>query len=125
MSTADSKPISRGWYWLALIPLTFGASRALIKYTWWAAMHSSLYGVPSEARRLQEADANADFNWWMLMGLALTASIVAALLIPPFKSQSLPSSVKGIGRFVLGVVLVVGLILLAAAGMSATGYFLQ
>ena len=33
-------------------------------------MHSSLYGVPSEARRLREADANADFNWWMLMGLA-------------------------------------------------------
>lgn len=88
-------------------------------------MHSSLYGVPSEARRLREADANVDFNFWMLVGLALTASIVAALLIPPFKSQSLPSSVKGISRFVLAVVLVIGLILLAAAGMSATGYFLQ
>jgi hypothetical protein len=86
-------------------------------------MHSSLYGIPAEARRLQEADANADFNWWMLMGLALTASIVATLLIPPFKS--LPSTVKGITRFVLGVVLVIGLILLAAAGMSATGYFIQ
>ncbi|HET7892252.1 MAG TPA: hypothetical protein VFL34_12030 [Candidatus Sulfotelmatobacter sp.] len=124
MDTADSKPISRLW-WLALVPLVLGASRALIKYTWWAAMHSSLYGVPSEARRLQEADANADFNWWMLMGLAVTASIVATLLIPPFKSLSLPSSVKGISRFVLAVVLVIGLILLAAAGMSATGYFLQ
>lgn len=86
-------------------------------------MHSSLYGVPAEARRLREADANADFNWWMLMGLALTASIVAALLIPPFKS--LPPSVKGITRFVLAVALVIGLILLAAAGMSATGYFIQ
>lgn len=124
MDTADSKPISRLW-WLALVPLVLGASRALIKYTWWAAMHSSLYGVPSEARRLQEADANADFNWWMLMGLAVTASIVATLLIPPFKSLSVPSSVKGISRFVLAVVLVIGLILLAAAGMSATGYFLQ
>lgn len=124
MGTADSKPISQLW-WLALVPLVLGASRALIKYTWWAAMHSSLYGVPSEARRLREADANVDFNFWMLVGLALTASIVAALLIPPFKSQSLPSSVKGISRFVLAVVLVIGLILLAAAGMSATGYFLQ
>jgi hypothetical protein len=122
VSTADSKPISRLW-WLALVPLVLGASRALIKYTWWAAMHSSLYGVPAEARRLREADANADFNWWMLMGLAFTASVVATLLIPPFKS--LPSSVKGITRFVLGVVLVIGLVLLAVAGMSATGYFLQ
>ncbi len=122
MSTTDSKSISRFW-WLALVPLVLGASRALIKYAWWAAMHSSLYGVPAEARRLREADANADFNWWMLMGLALTASIVAALLIPPFKS--LPPSVKGITRFVLAVALVIGLILLAAAGMSATGYFIQ
>ncbi|MGD1081104.1 MAG: hypothetical protein ABR881_22520 [Candidatus Sulfotelmatobacter sp.] len=88
-------------------------------------MHSSLYGVPSEARRLREADANADFNWWMLMGLAVTATIVATMLIPPFKSQSLPSSVKGISRFVLAVVLVVGLIFIAAAGMSATGFFLK
>ncbi len=88
-------------------------------------MHSSLYGVPSEARRLREADANADFNWWMLMGLAVTATIVATMLIPPFKSQTLPSSVKGISRFVLAVVLVVGLIFIAAAGMSATGFFLK
>lgn len=125
MSTADSKSIHRFWYWLTLVPLVLGASRALLKYAWWAAMHSSLYGVPSEARRLREADANADFNWWMLMGLAVTATIVATMLIPPFKSQTLPSSVKGISRFVLAVVLVVGLIFIAAAGMSATGFFLK
>lgn len=124
MSSSDSKSLRQFW-WLALVPLVLGASRALIKYTWWAAMHSSLYGVPSETRRLQQADANADFNWWMLIGLALTATILVTLLIPPFKSLNIPSSVKGITRFVLAVVLVIGLILLAAAGMSATGYFLQ
>lgn len=125
MSTVESKSISRVWYWLALVPLVLGASRALMKYMWWAAMHSSLYGVPAEARRLREADANADFNWWMLMGLAVMATIVATLLIPPFKAQSVPSSVSGISRFVLAAVLVVGLILLATVGMSATGYFVQ
>lgn len=124
MSSSDSKSLRQLW-WLALVPLVLGASRALIKYTWWAAMHSSLYGVPSESRRLQQADANADFNWWMLVGLALTATILVTLLIPPFRSLTIPSSVKGIARFVLAVVLVIGLILLAAAGMSATGYFLQ
>ena len=125
MNTADSKSISRAWYWLALVPLVLGASRALMKYMWWAAMHSSLYGVPAEARRLREVDANADFNWWMLLGLAATATIVAAMLIPPFKSQSLPSSVKGISRFLLAALLVLGLIFLASAGMSATGFFVR
>jgi formate-dependent nitrite reductase membrane component NrfD len=125
LNTVESKSISRAWYWLALVPLVLGASRALMKYMWWAAMHSSLYGLPAETRRLREADANADFNWWMLMGLAGTATIIAAMLIPPFKSQSLPSGVKRITRFVLAGVLVVGLILLATAGMSATGYFVQ
>ncbi len=124
MSFADSKSISRLW-WLAVVPLVLGASRALIKYMWWAAMHSSLYGVPSETRRLQQADVNADFNLWMLVGLALTATILATLLISPFKAETIPSSVKGITRFVLAVVLVIGLIVLAAAGMSASGYFLQ
>jgi FtsH-binding integral membrane protein len=125
MSTADSKSIPRFWYGLTLVPLVFGASRALLKYAWWVAMHSSLYGVPSEARRLRQADANADFNWWMLMGLAVTATIVATLLIPPFTPQNLPASVKGISRFILAAALVAGLIFMVAAGMSATGYFLR
>ena len=125
MNTAETKSTGRAWYWLALVPLVFGASRALMKYMWWAAMHSSLYGIPSEARRLQEADANAGFNWWMLMGLAITATILAAMLIPPFKSQALPPSLKGISRFALAAVLVVGLIFIATAGMSATGYFVK
>jgi hypothetical protein len=125
MNTVESKSINRAWYWLALVPLVFGASRALMKYMWWAAMHSSLYGLPAEARRLRQADANADFNWWMLMALAITATIVAAMLIPPLQSPSLPSGVKGISRFVLAAVLVVGLIFLATVGMSATGFFVR
>jgi hypothetical protein len=123
--TAESKSIGRACYLLALVPLVLGASRALMKYMWWAAMHSSLSGVPSEARTLQKADANADFNWWMLMGLTIIATIVATMLIPPFKSQRLSSGLKGITRFALAVVLVVGLILLAAAGMAVTGYFVK
>jgi len=125
VNTAESKSLGRAWYWLALVPLVLGASRALMKYMWWAAMHSSLYGLPAEARRLREADANADFNWWMLMGLAVTATIIAAMLIPPFQSPSLPPSVKGISRFVLAGVLVVGLIFLASVVMSATGFFMR
>ena len=116
MSTADSKSPRRSWYGLALIPLVFGASRALLKYAWWAAMHGALYGVPAEAGRLKEADANADFYLWTLIALAGTATIVATKLI---------SSTKRISRIVLAVVLVAGLILIVAAGMSATGYFLK
>ncbi len=125
MTTANSKSIGRSWYWLVLVPLVLGAARALLKYAWWAAMHGALYGIPAESRRLKEADANADFYLWTLLGLMVTATIVATMLIPPFKSHTLPSSAKGIGRFVLAVLLVVGLILIGVAGMSATGYFLK
>jgi hypothetical protein len=124
MSTADSKSLPRSWYGLALVPLVFGASRALLKYAWWAAMHGALYGVPAEAGRLKEADANADFYLWTLIALAGTATIVATKLMP-LKSQTLASSTKRISRIVLAVVLVAGLILIVAAGMSATGYFLK
>jgi len=115
----------RIWCWLALVPLVVGAARALLKYAWWAAVHGALYGVPKGTRRLQEADANADFNWWVLIGLAGTATIVASILILPLKSQALPTSLKGISRFILALALVVGSILIVAAGMSATGYFLK
>jgi hypothetical protein len=87
-------------------------------------MHGALYGVPAEAGRLKEADANADFYLWTLIALAGTATIVATKLIP-LKSLTLASSTKRISRFVLAVVLVAGLILIVAAGMSATGYFLK
>jgi hypothetical protein len=115
----------RLWCWLALVPLVVGGARALLKYAWWAAVHGALYGIPKGTRRLQEADANADFNWWVLMGLAGTATIVASILIPPLKSQTLPTGLKGISRFLFALVLVVGSILIVAAGMSATGYFLK
>jgi hypothetical protein len=87
-------------------------------------MHGALYGVPAEAGRLKEADANVDFYLWTLIALAGTATIVATKLMP-LKSQTLASSTKRISRIVLAVVLVAGLILIVAAGMSATGYFLK
>lgn len=115
----------RIWCWLALVPLVLGGARALLKYAWWAAVHGALHGIPKGTRRLQEADANADFNWWLLVGLAGVATIVASILIPPFKSQTLPTSLKGISRFIFALVLVIGSILIVAVGMSATGYFLK
>jgi hypothetical protein len=86
-------------------------------------MHTSLSGIPAETRQLKVADANANFNWWMLMGLAGSATMVATILIPPFRS--LPGSLQGISRFALAAVLIVGLIFITVAGMSATGYFLN
>jgi hypothetical protein len=50
----------------------------------------------------------------MLASLAVTATIVVTILIPPFKSETLPAGLKGISRFVLAVVLVVGSILIVA-----------
>jgi len=85
-------------------------------------MYSALHGIPKEARRFREADAHATFNWWLLVGLGGTAIVVAAILIPPFQSQTLPSSVNTISRVVFASVLVVGLICVVAVVTSATGY---
>ena len=125
MAAPDSKSMRRPWYWLALVPLILGASRAFLKYTWWAAMHGALYGIPSETRQLAHADANANLNWWLLVGLAAAATIVATILIPPISSSTFPATLKGLARFVFALVLVAGLLFLTVAGMSATGYFLQ
>jgi len=88
-------------------------------------MHGALYGIPSEARQLRQADANADFNWWLLVGLASAATIVATMLIPPFAAPTFPASLKGFARFVFALLLVAGLMVLTVVGMSATGYFLR
>ena len=125
MIAPDSKSMRRPWYWLALIPLILGASRAFLKYTWWAAMHGALYGIPAETRQLSQADANANFNWWVLIGLSAVAIVVATALIPPFTSPTFPASLKGLTRFVFALLLVAGLMLLTVVGMSATGYFLK
>ena len=87
MNTANSDSRHRSWYWLALVPLVVGASLALL----WSAVYSAYYGLPSEAWRLKEAGPKAEFYWWVLAGLAVTATIVATILIPPFKSETLQS----------------------------------
>ena len=98
---------------------------ALLRYSWWAAVYSAYYGLPSEAWRLKEAGPKADFYWWTLATLALTATIMAAILIPPFKSETLPAGLKGVSRFLLALVLVVGSIFIVAYGLSAGGHYLK
>jgi uncharacterized membrane protein YhaH (DUF805 family) len=105
--------------------LVLGASLALLRYAGWAAVYSAYYGLPTEAWRLKEASPRADFYWWMLAVLAVTATIVATILIPPFKSETLPAGFKGLSRFVLAVVLVVSSIWVVAAGLSAAGHYLK
>jgi hypothetical protein len=57
--------------------------------------------------------------------MAVTATIVATILIPPFKSATLPAGLKGLSRFVLAVVLVVGSIFIVAYGPSVAGHYLK
>jgi hypothetical protein len=125
MNTADPNSTHRSWYWLTLVPLVGGASWALLKYAGWSAVYSGYYGLPSEAWRLKEAGPKAQLYWWVLAALAVTATIVATMLIPPFKSESLPAGLKALGRFVLAVVLVAGSILIVAYGLSAAGHYLK
>jgi hypothetical protein len=115
----------RFWYWLTLVPLILGASLALMRYAGWSAIYSAYYGLPSEAWRLKEAGPKADLYRWLMMGLAVTATIVATILIPPFKSETLPVGLKGVTRFVLAVVLVAGSILIVTYGVLAVGHYLK
>lgn len=125
MNTANSNSMHRFWYWLALVPLVVGASLALLRYAGWSAVYSGYYGLPSEAWRLKEAEPKAQLYWWVLAGLSVTATIVATILIPPFKSETLPAGLKAVSRFVLGVVLVAGSIFIVAYGLSAAGHYLK
>jgi hypothetical protein len=125
MNTANSNSMHRPWYWLTLVPLVLGASLALLKYAGWSAVYSGYYGLSSEAWRLKEASSKAQLYQWVLGGLAVTATIVATILIPPFKSETLPAGLKGVSRFVLAVVLVVGSIFIVAYGLSAAGHYLK
>lgn len=121
----ESGPRRRWWYWLVLVPLVFGAARALIKYMWWAAMHSALYGVPSKAQQLREADSNINFYLGSLIVLALAGVVLTTFLLSPGQSDGHPHRMRGIARVSVALVLVIGLIGFAAAFMSYTGYFLQ
>jgi hypothetical protein len=126
MNTANLNSTHRSWYyWLTLVPLVVGASLALLKYAGWSAVYSGYYGLPSEAWRLKEAGPKVQLYWWVLAALAVTATIVATMLIPPFKSNTLPTGLKGLTRFVLAVVLVAGSIFVVSYGLSAAGHYLK
>ena len=125
MNTANSNSLHRCWYWLTLLPLVVGASLALLKYAGWSAVYSAYYGLPSQAWRLKEAGPKAQLYWWVLAGLTVTATVVATILIRPFKSETLPAGLKALSRFVLAVVLVVGSIFILAYGLSAAGHYLK
>jgi len=125
MNTANLNSIHRIWYWLTLVPLVIGASLALLKYAGWSAVYSGNYGLPSEAWRLKEASSKAQLYWWVLAGLAMTATVVATMVIPPFKSETLPAGLKWLSRFVLAVLLVAGSIFIVAYGLSAAGHYLK
>ena len=126
MNTANPNAMHRSWYyWLTLVPLVVGASLALLKYAGWSAVYSGYYGLPSEAWRLKEAGPKAELYRWILAGLAIMATVVATILIPPFKSEALPVGLKGVSRFVLAVVLVAGSIFIVAYGLSAAGHYLK
>lgn len=108
-----------------LDPRALGASLALLKYAGWSAVYSGSYGLPSEAWRLKEAGPKGQLYQSVLAGLTVTATIVATIPIPPFKSETLPAGLKGVCRFVLAIVLVVGSIFIVAYGLSAAGHYLK
>jgi hypothetical protein len=89
MEAADPHSPKRFW-WSTLPPLIVGASWTLLKYAGWSAVYSSYYGLPSQAWRLKEAGPESQLCGWMSTTLTVTATIVAAFLIPAFKSESLP-----------------------------------
>ena len=125
MNTINSDSKLRHWYWFILVALVFGASLALLRYLGWAAVYSGYKGLPSEAWRVKEAGPKANFYWWVLASMTVTATIVATILTPPIKSETLPVGLKGVIRFASAVVLVVCSIFIVAYGLSAAGHYLK
>jgi len=125
VNRADPNSRPRIWYWLTLVPLVLGASLAFLRYAWWAAVYSAYSGLPSETWRLKEARPKGDFYWWVLIGFGISATIVATILIPPFRSETLPAGLKWLSRLALAVVLVAGSIFVTAYGLSAAGHYLK
>jgi hypothetical protein len=125
MMIRNYKSTWRRWYGLTLLPLTVAASLALLEYSGWSAVYSAYYGLPSEAWRLKEAGPKAQFYGWLLFGLGLTATIIAIVFIPPFKSENLPGNLEAISRVVLALLLVIGSIVVVAYVLSAAGHYLE
>jgi magnesium-transporting ATPase (P-type) len=116
---------SQSWYWLTLVPLVVGASLALLRYAGWAAVYSGNYDRPSQAVAAQGSGPKANLYWWVLAVLSLTATIAATILIPPFKSETLPVGLKAVILFVLAVVVVAASILIVTYGLLAVGHNLR
>lgn len=125
MNKPDPNSTRRSWYWLTLVPLIVGASVALLRYAGWAAVYSGNYDRPSQAWLLKEAGPKANLYWWVLAVLSVTATIAATILIPPFKSETLPAGLKAVTRVVLAVALVAGSILIVTYGVLAVGHYLK
>jgi hypothetical protein len=126
MNTADPNSTHRSWYyWLMLLPLVVGASLALLRYAGWAAIYSAYYDRPAEAWRLKEAGPKADVYWWSFLGLSGIAAIIATLLIPSLKSETIPAGLKTVIRLSLAIALVAASIYVGVFGLSAVGRFLK
>ena len=123
MNTINGNSSHRLWGWLGLVPLLVGASLALLQYAGWSAVVSGYYGLPSQAWRVKEAGAKAHLYGWVLAGLAAGATIVATILIPPLKSESVSPGLKGTLRFHLAVLLVVASITLVSCAVSTVGRY--
>jgi hypothetical protein len=125
MEAVNLNSIRRFWCWLTLVALILVASWALLKYAGWSAIYSGYYGLPSEAWRLKEAGPKTQFYWWVLVVSVLPAMILATMLVPPVRSESLPVGLKALSRFVIAAVLVVASILILAYVVSAAGHYLK
>jgi hypothetical protein len=126
MKTADLNSIRRSWYyWLTLVPLVVGSSLALLRYAGWAAVYSGNYDRASQASLLKEASSKANLYWWVLAVLSLAATVVATILIPPFKSEAVPAGLKAVIRFGLAVLLVAGSMFVVTYGLLAVGHYLK
>jgi hypothetical protein len=126
MSTANSNSMHRSWYrWLILVPFLIGASFAFLNYAGWAGIYSAYYDRPAEAWRLKEAGPKADVYWWSFLGLSGIAAIIATLLIPSLKSETIPAGLKTVIRLSLAIGLVAASIYVGVFGLSAVGRFLK
>jgi hypothetical protein len=125
MNTANSNSMHRPWHCLPLVPLVLGASLAFMKYAGWSAVYSGYYGLPSEAWRLKEAGPKADIYGWSFLGLSGIAAIIATLLIPSLKSETIPAGLKAVIRLSLAIALVAASICVGVFGLSAVGHYLK
>ena len=125
MNTANSKSMHRPWHWLTLVPLVGGASLALIKHAGYSAVYSGYYGLPSEAWRLKEAGPKAEIYWRYFLSLSAIAAIIATLLIPSLKSETIPAGLKAVIRLSLAIALVAASIYVGVFGLAAVGHYLK